>query len=254
MSASQPTQQDAKEKFVAVNGYWTDAWDKVLGSAPDFFADCVDLMAAPGKIGRLDAKVTALIHIAVNVACTHLNEAETRLHIRRALALGVRAEEIGEAIQLVSVLGIHSCNIGVPMMVEEARAAGVVGELGNGEFDAPRQALKEAFIRQRGYWSPLWDDVLRLSPEFFESYTRFSTAPLRSDALSPKLRELIYIAIDIATQHLFEPGTRVHLINALKHGASVLEILQVIETVSLIGLQSVSTGYAILAEELAARD
>src|SRR5262245_42436072 len=107
----------AKTAFIAVNGYWTEAWENVLRAAPDFFADCLDLMAAPAKIGRLDAKVTALIHVAVNVACTHLNAEETRIHIRRALAEGASAEEIGEILQLVSVLGIHSCNIGVPMMV-----------------------------------------------------------------------------------------------------------------------------------------
>ena len=40
-------------------------------------------------------------------------------HIRKALELGATKEEIMAVLQFVSVLGIHSCSLGVPILVEE---------------------------------------------------------------------------------------------------------------------------------------
>jgi hypothetical protein len=75
-------------------------------------------------------------------------------------------------------------------------------------LDSRRQKLKAHFIEARGYWSELWDGVLQLSPEFFEAYSLFSSIPWKHGTLPPKIKELIYVAIDASTTHLYTPGTR----------------------------------------------
>ena len=47
-----------------------------------------------------------------------------RQHIRNALDYGATREEVLEVIELASVIGIHSCTVGVPILVEELAAGG----------------------------------------------------------------------------------------------------------------------------------
>jgi alkylhydroperoxidase/carboxymuconolactone decarboxylase family protein YurZ len=70
--------------------------------------------------------------------------------------------------------------------------------------------------------------------------------------LEPKVREFIYVAIDASTTHMFDEGTRGHMANALKHGATVAEILEVLEHAATIGVQSIVEGLPILQQEVAA--
>lgn len=114
--------------------------------------------------------------------------------------------------------------------------------MGPVQKDQHREDLQEDFIRQRGYWSPLWDDLLRNSPAFFEAYTAFSSHPWSAGVLEPKVKEFVYIAIDAATHHLFEPGLRIHIRNALRHGASAAEIMCLLQLLSIEGLRSSALG------------
>ncbi len=116
---------------------------------------------------------------------------------------------------------------------------------------SPRQrALKEAFTEARGYWSPVWDQVLALDPAFFEAYLNFSAVPWRHGVLEPKVSEFIYIAIDASTTHLHAEGTRTHMKNALRHGATQQEIMEVLQLISVLGIHSTTHGVPILLEEL----
>ena len=61
-------------------------------------------------------------YTAIDAATTHLYEPGLRTHIRNALRYGATKEEIMEVLELVSVLGIHSCTLGVPVLLEELEA------------------------------------------------------------------------------------------------------------------------------------
>lgn len=76
--------------------------------------------------------------------------------------------------------------------------------------------------------------------------------PWQKGPLEPKMKELIYIAIDAATTHLYEPGLRQHMRNALKYGATKEEIMEVLELVSVLGIHACTLGVPVLLEELAA--
>jgi len=45
-----------------------------------------------------------------------------RRHIRNALQLGATRDEILQVIELTTVLGIHGCNLAVPILAEELAA------------------------------------------------------------------------------------------------------------------------------------
>ena len=60
--------------------------------------------------------------IAVDASCTHMYAPGTRRHIRKALELGATRAEIAAVLQAVSVLGIHSASLGMPMLLEELAA------------------------------------------------------------------------------------------------------------------------------------
>ncbi len=241
--------QDAAElkaRFVAARGYWDAASEALLTLDPGFFAQAVGLAEAPVGSGVLPPKLCALLRLAFDVSVTHLDEQAVEQDIAHALRLGATREEVLEVCHLCAVLGIHSCTIGVPMLAEELRALGRQDEMGPARNDPRRDQLKQDFIRQRGYWSPLWDDLLRNSPDFFEAYTAYSSHPWSAGVLAPKVKEFVYIAIDAATHHLFEPGLRIHIRNALGHGASAAEIMTLLQLLSVEGLRSSSLGAGVL--------
>jgi alkylhydroperoxidase/carboxymuconolactone decarboxylase family protein YurZ len=121
----------------------------------------------------------------------------------------------------------------------------------NEELNDRQQKLKEQFIRERGYWNEeLWGVIIRLDADFFEAYLNFSAIPWRKGVLPPKVKELIYIAIDASTTHLYTPGIRLHMRNALGYGATKEEIMEVLELTSVLGIHACTEAVPILAEEL----
>jgi alkylhydroperoxidase/carboxymuconolactone decarboxylase family protein YurZ len=112
-----------------------------------------------------------------------------------------------------------------------------------------RTPLTDAYIAS-GDWNALWDRVRALDPEFIEAYLAFREASQRKGPLPPKFRELILVAVNVATTHLYAPGARRHMANALRLGATAEELLQTIQLTTLLGIHSVNLGVPILCEEL----
>ncbi len=117
-------------------------------------------------------------------------------------------------------------------------------------LDERQRRIREDFIDKRGYWAPFWDGLLTLDPDFFEAYLQFSGVPWQNGTLEPKIKELVYIAIDAATTHLYEPGLRQHIRNALGYGATRGEIMEIYELVSVLGIHACTLGVPVLLEEL----
>lgn len=120
------------------------------------------------------------------------------------------------------------------------------------ELTERQKQLREQFIAERGYWAPFWDGLLTLDDQFFSAYLEFSSVPWKTGTLEPKFKELIYVAIDAATTHLYEPGLRQHIRNALGHGATRGEIMEVYELISVLGIHACTLGVPVLLEETAA--
>jgi alkylhydroperoxidase/carboxymuconolactone decarboxylase family protein YurZ len=250
MSETADRNAQIKQEFIDARGYWSRGWDPLLDIAPDFFAAYSRLSSVPWKSGTLSPKVKELIYIAIDSSTTHMYEPGLRVHIRNALRHGATRDEIMEVYQLTSVLGVHTITMGVPLLLQAMRAAGRDAEISTGPLTPRQEKLKAEFIANRGYWSELWDGVLALSPDYFEAYAEFSSVPWKTGTLEPKVRELIYVAIDAATTHLYEPGTKVHIENALKQGATPAEIMEVLELTSVLGIHTIALGLPALLDEI----
>jgi alkylhydroperoxidase/carboxymuconolactone decarboxylase family protein YurZ len=234
----------------AAGGAWSEDWDAVEELDPAFLEAYIGLAAVPWRSGPLEPKIKELLLLAVDAAVTHLHRPGISEHVAGALRHGATPAEGMEVLELSAVLGIHTCTVAVPILLDELEAAGRGDEV-DLVTPTPRQAqLKADFERVRGYWTPLWDGVLALDPDFFEAYFRFSAVPFEHGALEPKVKELVYIAVDVSTTHLFEPGTRIHIRNALAHGATAAEIMEVFELAAAVGMQTVTTAAPVLAQEL----
>ena len=239
-----------KENFIKNRGYWNDFWEGLLMLAPEFFESYLNFSSIPWKSGPLEPKVKEFIYIAIDASTTHLYEPGLRIHYRNALKYGATKEELMEVLQLTSVLGMHTCTMGVPSLVVELDKAGQPMDIEEIMKDPERQRLKSEFIGNRGYWNSFWDSLLALNPAFFEAYLRFSSIPWQSGPLEPKVKEFIYIAIDASTTHLYEPGLRIHYRNALKYGATKEELMEVLQLTSVLGMHTCTMGVPVLVEEL----
>jgi len=242
---------ELKAAYEAAFGYWDERWEALLEADPVLFAGYLDLATVPSRKGHLSPKVRALVFLAVDVASTHLYLPGVRQRIAQALDAGASREEVVEVIQLVSGLGIHAMNIGVPLLQELLVERGLPPAPET--LSEHQQALKEDFTRKRGYWHAFWEGLLALDPEFFESFIEFSAIPWVHGVLEPKVKEFIYTAFDSASTHLYVEGWKLHMRNALNYGATPEELLEVMEISSTLGIHGPLSAAPILLEELERR-
>lgn len=104
--------------------------------------------------------------------------------------------------------------------------------------------------REVGDWNPLWEKFHELDPDFLEAYLAFRSVPQSRGPLEQKYKELILVAINAATTHLYAPGVRRHVQNALRAGASQAEILETIQLTTVMGIHSCNLALPILMEEV----
>ncbi len=90
--------------------------------------------------------------------------------------------------------------------------------------------------------------MLAYSPAYVAAYLDFSAYASERGSLSPKLRELIYVATNCSPTHMFEKGFKNHARQALELGATRAELLSVAATVSAIGIHSYLLAAAAIAE------
>ncbi len=104
------------------SGNWNPLWDTLSDWDPEWTEQFMAMNATPIRRGVFSPEFVELLSIAIDAAATHMYAPGVRRHIRAALELGVSREEILTVLQMVSVLGIHACNLGVPILEEELDA------------------------------------------------------------------------------------------------------------------------------------
>lgn len=109
-------------------------------------------------------------------------------------------------------------------------------------------------LRAIGEWNPNWEPFYQLDPAWTEAFMTMGLKPMLSRALEPKVIEFIAIAVDASCTHMYGPGVRRHIRQALALGATREEITAVLQAVSVLGIHTMSLGAPILLEELAAHE
>ncbi|KAL4939235.1 hypothetical protein BDV06DRAFT_231149 [Aspergillus oleicola] len=250
---SSKTYETLKERLTATRGIWDDGLEAVLRQSPAYFESYLKLRGAAQGRGYLPPKIQEFVYIAVAACTTHIHPEAIRAHIQAALAVGATADEIAEVIGLTYLVGIHTVTLGAPILLELMAEEGIDFKLDSKEAEHlahERERIKASFIRSRGFWTDTWNPLLELDPTFFEAYTEFSAKASASETLEPKYRELIVCAFDAATTHLYGRGTRIHMRNALRLGATPNEIMEMLEITSLMGIDGVTVGSRLLLDQV----
>jgi alkylhydroperoxidase/carboxymuconolactone decarboxylase family protein YurZ len=214
---------------------WDPGWAKQL----------LEVSANPWTNGVLPRKTVELIGLAVSAACTNLDPDGTRRHIRGALEAEASREEILMVLRMASLLSIHTCSLAAPILLEEAKAAGVQPIPKDSGATPICDKMKAA-----GQWNTAWDPFFELDPVWTEAFITAGAPVYVGGILSPKLAELLSIAFDASVTHMYAPGTRRHIKAALKHGATIEEIMEVLKICVAEGVQACNIAVPVLAEEL----
>jgi alkylhydroperoxidase/carboxymuconolactone decarboxylase family protein YurZ len=227
-------------------GPWDSAAvDQLRQWDPKWAEACVKMTANPWTNGVLARKFIELISVGLNAACTNLNPDGTRRHIRAALNAGATRDEILFVLKCASVMSIHSCSLGAPILLEEAKAAGKQPAT---KPPAPTPACGK--MKAIGQWNTAWDPFYQLDPVWTDAFMATGAGIYGSGVMSPKDTELLSIAFDASYTHMYAPGTRRHIKNALQAGATMEEIMEVLKLCVVQGVQACNLGVPILAEEL----
>ncbi len=231
------------------SGPWDDALEQLCEWDAGWAETCVKMSTNPWTSGILPLKFVELVGVALNAACTNLNPEGTRRHIRRALEAGATTDEILFVLKCAAVMSIHSCSLGAPILLEEAKAAG------------KRPASKPATatpacdrMKSIGQWNTAWDPFFELDPTWTDQFMATGAGIYGSGVMPAKETELLSIAFDASYTHMYAPGTRRHIHNALEAGATMEEIMEVLKLCVVQGVQACNFGVPILAQELARRD
>jgi len=217
------------------------ALDRLREWDPDWADTCLKMVANPWTSGVLPRKTVELIGVALNAACTRLNPEGTRLHIRAALEAGTSRNEILMVLKMASVMSIHSCILGAPILLEEARMAGV--RLTGKPATAATPACDQ--MKAAGQWNAAWDPSYEIDPLWTDQVMATGIGIYRSGVMEPKLFELLSIAFDASYTHMY---ARRHIRAALKRGATVEEIMEVLKLCVVQGVQACNRAVPILAE------
>jgi alkylhydroperoxidase/carboxymuconolactone decarboxylase family protein YurZ len=224
---------------------WGASLDKFTEWDPRGAELALRVATDPWRSGVLARKEVELIALAVSCACTNLDAAGTRAHIRAALESGATRDELLMVLKMGFGLAVHSCSLGAPILLEEMQAAGIKPAAGE---KAPTPACDA--MRAMGQWNTAWDPFFELSPQWTDQFFAFGASMYQAKTFAPKFVELLSIAFDASFTHMYAPGTRRHIKSALKLGATPEEIMTTLQICVATGIQSCAKGVPILAEEL----
>lgn len=211
---------------------------------PGGFAAASGFWRAAMECGHLTPRLRELILLALHASVTSLDAQAIGRHVERALACGASQQDVMDV--LLSIVGVsnHALYSAVPILMEELKAMGREEPLP--EATASAQALKEEFVRTRGFWNEQRDMLARCMPDYFSALSALSVEPWKNGSLRASERELVYIAIDSSVTHMYGPGLRLHIRRAIEAGATRDEILDVFKLVAATGME----GYILGAEAM----
>jgi len=221
---------------------------RVEEAAPSMYEAAAGFWRSAHVAPALAPRMKELVLVALHATVTTLHADGVRRHVARALAAGATEQDVLDVLITIVGAANHALYFAVPVLMRELKAGGYPdAELP--PVTPQSQAIKDDFIRTRGFWNEQRDVIVRLMPEYFAALSRLSTESWKSGTLTAKERELVCIAIDCSVTHMYEPGLAIHIRHALQKGATREEVLEVFHLASVTGLE----GYILGAEALNSR-
>jgi len=218
-------------------------------ASPTAYAAAARFWRSAHTAPALSPRMRELVLVALHATATTLDSDGVRRHVARALAAGATERDVLDVLITIVGAANHALYFAVPVLMRELQATD------HPDAELPpvtpeAQALKDEFVRTRGFWNEQRDVIVRMMPDYFAALSQVSMESWINGSLTEKDRELICIAIDCTVTHMFEPGLVIHIRHALQKGATRDEILEVFRLAALTGLD----GFILGAETLYARD
>lgn len=219
--------------------------NSVRTASKNAFEASADFWRVPFESKHLTPKMKELILLALHAVASALNVRAINRHIVRSLEAGASRDDVLDVLLTIVGVANHALYFSVPILMEELAAAGKACQP-SATIDPRLEQAKQEFVEVRGFWNSDRDVLVGLMPDYFRALTKLSVEHWKSGTLMPKEREFICIAIDSSVTHTYAPGLRIHIRNALSHGATRDELLEIFQLTALMGLE----GYVIGAEAL----
>lgn len=218
---------------------------KLRAAAPSNYAAAQRFWRSAQDASALAPRVKELVLLALHATSTALDSDGVRRHASRALAAGASEQDIFDVLLTIVGIANHALYFAVPVLMRELQS------LGHPDAELPpitaeSEAIKQEFIRVRGFWNEQRDVIVRAMPDYFAALAQLSAEPWTNGSLTDKERELVCIGIDCTVTHMYEPGLVIHIRGAVKQGATRAEILEVFQLAAMTGL----SGYILGAEAL----
>jgi alkylhydroperoxidase/carboxymuconolactone decarboxylase family protein YurZ len=117
--------------------------------------------------------------------------------------------------------------------------------------DTRRAAAKADWLRRLNNRPTRdWHDaILEIDTGLFERMTRLYEV-YNLSVIEPKLRHLIWVAVDAVPTHLYPVGIELHARAALNHGGTAREVLETLEIAATAGERSFAAALPVVLEEL----
>jgi len=106
-------QLDVKDRFIARDGYWTDAMELSMLLLPEYFPKMLELGHSLVGDSALQPVERALVFFSLSASPPILDAEGARRHVRRALELGATPDDVRSALQANAGLGAHAFAVGV---------------------------------------------------------------------------------------------------------------------------------------------
>ena len=120
----------------------------------------------PWTDGVLPRKFIELVSLGLNAACTKTSiPTAPAATSAPALTAGATRDEILFVLKCASVMSIHSCSLGAPIPLEEAKAAG--------KPPAPKPVAATPACDEMtavGQWNSAWDPFYQLDPLWTDEF------------------------------------------------------------------------------------
>lgn len=179
-------------------------------------------------LSELDA---AFIRFAVCVSPSCLNTQAIDQSVAAVLAAGGTREQIGEAMALVSGLGVHTLMVASSRVLQAVEHHGEAAQ--SKPLDSAQQQLWQQYVGDDDYWQQFerfvpgfLGSLLRLSVGSFKGFFQYCAIPWKTRHLPASLKELIALTSDATPSHRYQPGLRLHIHNAIQLGVGRRGILQ----------------------------
>lgn len=245
-----------EKDLTSADGLWEDTVaEKMRHDFPASMDTVDDVWRAATQTRHLSPRMVELVLLGMHASASSMNEEAITRHVDRAKVAGATDADVVDVLMTIAGVATHALYASLPVLLDELASAGVDRTSADPVEIQQYEAAKQAFLKVRGgFWNPGRDIVADVMPRFAEALIKQSAESWNSGSLTVKEREFVCLAIDATVNHLYESGLRLHLGKAIAAGASVGELIEVLQLAALLGLEGFIVGVPELFKNEEATD